>query len=143
MSTSEAQTLDRDASPGSRIGGRLHSPAQSGGAISLGRHSKERAHGADLILILFHSPVEGAPVFGADQSLRRPHSFGDVRHVQTVPIDHVVKVLTAFFLYAKPMNPFEGIKRESLQFAAIRTGTGELDIQPPVSRRLGRKLAAL
>src|SRR5207247_6736229 len=70
-----------------------------------------------------------------DQSLRRPHSFGDVRHVQTVPIDHV-RVLTAFFLHTKSMNPFEGIKRESLQLPAVGTGTGEFDIQTPVSRRL-------
>jgi hypothetical protein len=82
-------------------------------------------------------------LIGADQSLRRPDPFRDVRHVQTVPIDHVVKMLTAFFLCAKPMNPFEGIKRESLQLPAVRTGTGEFDIQTPVSRRLGRKLAAL
>jgi hypothetical protein len=101
--------LTRDPYLNSRTGGGPHSSGQSDSAFGLGRHSKERAHGTDLILIFFHASVESAAVFGADQSLRRSRSFGDVRHIQTVLIDHLVEVLTAFFLHAKPMNLLAGL----------------------------------
>ena len=93
--------------------------------------------------VLLHAPVEGAAVFRANQSLRRTHALGQVRHVKAVLVYCIVKVLTALFLYTKPVNPFNGIKSEGLQFPAVWTGTGEFYIQTPVRWRFGRRLASL
>src|SRR5438093_10371771 len=62
------------------------------------------------------APVERATVFRADQRLRRAHTLGHVRHSKAVLVYRIVKVLTSFFLYAKPVNPLGGIKSEGLQF---------------------------
>ena len=92
--------------------------------------------------ILLHAPVERATVFRADQRLRRAHTLGHLRHSKAVLVYRIVKVLTSFFRYAKPVNPLGGIKSEGLQFPTVRTRTGEFCIQTPVRWRFGRRLAA-
>ena len=94
--------------------GHLHSLGQSGGAAGFGRQAHERAHGGDLIAVLLHAPVEGSSVFRTDQSLRRTHTLGRMRHVEPLSIDHVVEVATPLFPDTKTVNTLGGIMSEGL-----------------------------
>src|SRR5204863_337726 len=48
------------------------------------------------------------------------HTLSHVRHVKAMLVYRIVKVLTALFLYTKPVNPFNGVKSEGLQLPAVR-----------------------
>ena len=74
------------------------------------------------MFILFHSSVESAAVFRADQRLKRTDTLGDVRHVETVLVYRVVEMLTALFLYAKPVSSLGRAESEGLQLPAVRAG---------------------
>ena len=88
----------------------------------------ECGEGADVLAVLFASTPVAAPVFGADESLRRALTFGDVSHVQPVSINHPVEVLAAVLSNPEPVDLFQWVQDECLQFPAVGTGAGELDI---------------
>jgi hypothetical protein len=73
-----------------------------------------RAHRADLILVLIHSPVEGAAVFRTDQRLRRTNTLSHVGHIEPVSIDHIVKMAAPLFFNPEAVNTFGGITSEGL-----------------------------
>jgi hypothetical protein len=39
----------------------------------------------------------------------RTHAFGDVRHVEPIPVDHIVQMAAALFVDAKTVNSQGGI----------------------------------
>lgn len=93
--------------------GFFHSLRQSG-VSSFGPQFHQRTHRGDLVLVLVHSPVEGAAVFSTDQSLRRTDTLGHVGHIEPVSIDHIVKMAPPLFLNAEAVNTLGGITSEGL-----------------------------
>src|SRR2546428_9914107 len=105
----------------SQFHGRHHSRRQGGSSGGLGRQSDERAHGSDLMSVLLHAPVEGAAVFRANQSLRRTHPPGQVRHVKGVLAPSNGKGLAPVFFFTKSVNPLNRAPSASARVPAGRT----------------------
>ena len=72
----------------------------------------------------------------------RADTFGDVRHIQVVMVDLLMQMLAAFFLDAKTVRLGRRITSKGLQFTAIVTLAGDVDMLAPVFRRFGRLLTA-
>jgi hypothetical protein len=102
----------------------------------------ERGEGVDVLAVLFASTQVAAPVFGADQSLRRAFAFGDVSHVQPASLDDPMEVLAAVLSNPEPVDLCHWIQDECLQFPAVDTSAGELDVLPPVGWCRGRVAAS-
>ena len=93
--------------------GFFHSPGQSG-VSRFGREFNQRTHRGNLILVLVHSPVEGAAVFRTDQRLRRTNTLGDVGHIELVSIDRIVKVAAPLFFNTETVNTLGATTSEGL-----------------------------